>query len=64
MGIHEKGWGDVVSAVCVQRDRYIVYIVQQTAETTSPKLLDPDLIVVRPNNNKLSVTSLRFFTQK
>ena len=26
-GIHEKGSGDVVSAVCVQRDRKIVYIV-------------------------------------
>ena len=25
--IHEKGWGDVVSAVCVQMDRQIVYIV-------------------------------------
>ena len=26
-GIHEKGMGDVVSAVCVQRDRKIVYVV-------------------------------------
>ena len=25
-GLHEKGIEDVFSAVCVQRDRYIVYI--------------------------------------
>ena len=35
--IHEKGSGDVVPAVCVQRDRWIVYLVQPTAETTSPE---------------------------
>ena len=37
-GIHEKGSGDVVSAVCVQRYRYmytVLYIVYQAAETTS-----------------------------
>ena len=32
--IHEKGPGNTV---CVQRERYIVYIVLQTAETTSPE---------------------------
>ena len=36
-GIDEKGSGNVVPAVCVQRDRYIVDIVEQTAETTSPE---------------------------
>ena len=37
-GIHKKGSDDVVSAVCVQRGRYIMYIVQQTTETTSSEL--------------------------
>ena len=35
-GLHKKGSGDVVSAVCVQRNRLIVYIVEHTAETSSP----------------------------
>ena len=29
----EKGSGDVVSAVCVQRDRWIVYKMSLTAQT-------------------------------
>ena len=36
-GINEKGSGDVVSAACVQRDRYIVYTASHIAEKTSPE---------------------------
>ena len=34
-GCPQKGFGELGSAVCVQRDRYIEYIVSKTADLTS-----------------------------
>ena len=62
-GIHEKGSRDVGKAVCVQRDRQILYTVQQTAET-SPDIQGLYQLICRVHQNKKQQQKFTFKSEK